>query len=192
MNAYEVYLMYLALKRHFTSDYDYFKFNGKVKSSVDAFEKRKDKFFFIKLSKHSNPLEYFLSNIIIKHEIWIGDLVNDSNCKTIYSDWMKRKESLSYTLKEDLLKLSENFSSNFDVIDQSYPEIIQLYLSKKICIETVALMERYVVFLDKAKSKLNDTIIFPGICRTIQKYEPFVVIDDKKTKKMIVNMFSGI
>ena len=47
-DAFEVYICYLAMKRHFTSSYDYFKYNGKVNARVDAFENRKDKFFFFK------------------------------------------------------------------------------------------------------------------------------------------------
>ena len=47
--GFDAYKTYLALKRHFTSDYDYFKYNGKVRAGVESFLKRNDKFFFRKL-----------------------------------------------------------------------------------------------------------------------------------------------
>ena len=41
-SGYLAYLKYLALQRHFTSNYDYHKFAGKVKASTDAYQKRND------------------------------------------------------------------------------------------------------------------------------------------------------
>ena len=52
MNAHETYQKYMALKRHFTSDYDIFKYNGKVKNTEHSrFEVRRDKMCCHKLWK---------------------------------------------------------------------------------------------------------------------------------------------
>ena len=52
ITGYEAFCLYQAIKLHFTTDYyDYFKYGGKSKISVDAFENRKDKFYFYKLSR---------------------------------------------------------------------------------------------------------------------------------------------
>ena len=51
MNEFECYSTYTALKLHFTSDYDYFKYNGKCNVTLSSFNKRKEKFFFKKLSR---------------------------------------------------------------------------------------------------------------------------------------------
>ena len=45
MEAYEAYKIYHALKLHFNSDYDYTKYNGKAKVTVDSYLKRKDRTF---------------------------------------------------------------------------------------------------------------------------------------------------
>ena len=69
MTAFESYKMYVALKLHFTTDsYDYFKFNGKTRVTETNFEKRKDRYFFKKLTnrkKDDEILPYFVSNTII-------------------------------------------------------------------------------------------------------------------------------
>ena len=49
MEAYEAYKIYHALKLHFNSDYDYNKYHGKAKVTVDSYLKRKDKPFFAKV-----------------------------------------------------------------------------------------------------------------------------------------------
>ena len=43
--------IYHALKLHFNSDYDYTKYNGKAKVTVDSYLKRKDKPFFAKVAR---------------------------------------------------------------------------------------------------------------------------------------------
>ena len=49
--GFDVYKTYLAVKLHFTSDtYDYYKYDGKVNAKLDTFTKRKDRYFFHKLS----------------------------------------------------------------------------------------------------------------------------------------------
>ena len=64
MNAYEAFTTYMALKRHFTSDYDMFKYQGKLSNTdYNKFETRRDKYQFHKLSKLKNPHDFVLANI---------------------------------------------------------------------------------------------------------------------------------
>ena len=66
MNAYEAFTTYMALKRHFTSDYDMFKYQGKLSNTdYNKFETRRDKYQFHKLSKLKNPHDFVLANILI-------------------------------------------------------------------------------------------------------------------------------
>ena len=51
MEAYDAYKIYHALKLHFTSNYDYTKYNGKANASVDSFLKRNDRPFFGKVAR---------------------------------------------------------------------------------------------------------------------------------------------
>ena len=51
----ETYKTYISLKNHFTQPkYDYTKYGGKVKASEKAFYKRKDRFWFEKLSRQKS------------------------------------------------------------------------------------------------------------------------------------------
>ena len=55
MNSFEVYSTYVALKTHFSrKTYDYFKYNGTVKVSIEKYNKRPDKYFFEKIAKKYN------------------------------------------------------------------------------------------------------------------------------------------
>ena len=72
--GFDVFKIYLAIKNHFTTDYDYIKYGGKVTAKLDSFTKRPDRYFFHKLSKRFNKddvLDYFVANFLKYHfYIW--------------------------------------------------------------------------------------------------------------------------
>ena len=52
---------------------------------LDTFTKRKDRYFFHKLSKRYNErdiLDYFVSNFVINGDKWIGDLLTNEGAET--------------------------------------------------------------------------------------------------------------
>ena len=58
MTPFDVYKTYLAFKNHFTKEnYDYFKYCGKSRASLDSFHKRKDRYFFERTSRQKNDEE---------------------------------------------------------------------------------------------------------------------------------------
>ena len=95
MTPYEVYIDYLALKKHFTTEhYDYHKYNGKVNASKDSFEKRKDKFFFEKISRHRDPHGLMLANFLKLDDIWVKNLTGDEATER-YNQWLGKLQSIS-------------------------------------------------------------------------------------------------
>ena len=70
MEPIDVYIMYCAMKAHFSrKDYDFYKYGGKTKVSRDSFYKRKDRHFFVKLSKKYKTeieIETIISPISLK------------------------------------------------------------------------------------------------------------------------------
>src|SRR6056297_86975 len=122
-DAYDIYVYYLAMKRHFTSNYDFFKYNGKIKANVQSFENRKDKFFFYKLSKRSEAKELILANMIVDPSIWIGDMLEDKAHQN-YIAWAKRIQALTYNFKRELNELNDNFDSNIVVDNGQHPHLL--------------------------------------------------------------------
>ena len=51
MSGYQACVLYRALKLHFTTDYDFNKYKGKVKYTKAQFDKNKYKFVYEKLAK---------------------------------------------------------------------------------------------------------------------------------------------
>ena len=104
MTPFEVYKTYLALKNHFTKDnYDYHKYCGKVRASLQSFYKRKDRFWFEKLSRQKSEkevIDFFVSNFVSSGDpqsLWIGDIIREGE-KT-YISWNRKIQSLTYLFK---------------------------------------------------------------------------------------------
>jgi hypothetical protein len=186
MDAYAAYVMYLALKRHFTlgSNYDYFKYNGKTNASKQSFETRRDRYSFHKLSKKDHPRDFVVANFIDNGpNIWIGDLVTDSKYEDTYKSWMKRRESISYVFKSEIEGISD-IDEDLKVIDGQYPKLLQQYMKKKVSLETIIVLSNMIGFLKKWKKEISDPIVWPEIYNTCIKYAPFMEYDADKLKKI--------
>lgn len=190
MTAFESYKMYVALKLHFTSDtYDYFKFQGKTRAKQETFEKRKDKYFFKKLTnKHGDKeiLDYFVSNFVGGNNGWIGTMIRTDG-EDIYQNWKKRFESLHYHFSEDvdfLLSQVDDFDSLFKV-DTTHPLIMKLLLGKKISMETFVIINQILDFTAGFDRIIAEKLIWPDVRRTVLKYSPFVLVDLVKYKNTL-------
>lgn len=191
MSAFECYKEYVALKNHFSKQsFDYFKYNGKVRANPQSFEKRKDKVFFQKLAKHSDLHNFLLANFSIDSKTWIKDLAYNKDAENNYKNWLKRQQSLSYLLKEDLSKLDENFDNNFVITDNSHPILFKKYLANEIGLETFCLLLEVTGAIKHWDEKLKYDIIWEEHRNKILKYTPFINYDRNKFKKIVLEYFS--
>ena len=191
VDPYEVYIKYLALKSHFSDlNYDYFKYNGKVKAWRSTFDTRKDKYFFYKLSKKKDPIEYLVANFIGSNDFYIGNIRADESDQ-IYMDYKKRKESLSYVFKSDLSKMKENFNDNIVVPNNEHPYLLRLYMRGDISLETLTLINKCVNIFNYWDKELSDDIMWPDIKLKATKYSPFLNVDINKYREIILSTFNN-
>lgn len=190
-DAFSIYIYYLALKRHFTTDYDFFKYNGKVRSSQQAFENRKDKFFFYKLSKRKDAKEFILANMIAEPTLWVGDMLDNERAEQIFQEWEKRQQSLSHVFQNDLSELNEDFNSNLLVKDGQHPYLLKLYNMRRVNIETLVIIDDLVGNFSYWEKKIADPIIFPSINRFVGKVRPFIKYERPKMKSILISKFQS-
>ena len=188
MTDFEVYVKYLALKRHFIGhSYDYFKYHGKIRASEKSLRHRKDRNFFLKLSKKLTDTEvedYIIANLI-RNKVWVGDFDQNN-----WTEHKKINQSLEYFWQEDIEKLL-TFSKDFDIIFNSdngnHPKVIKAYLGKKITLETLVIFEKLLQYRKQFDIEIGETFIWPKVSLLIEKYLPFVDIDNKKFKNLLIN-----
>jgi hypothetical protein len=190
MTPYECYVDYLALKRHFTTEsYDYFKYNGKVSAKRDTFEKRKDKFFFEKLSKHRDPHGVILANLLKSKDIWIKELVSDK-AQENYNLWIKKTQSITRLVESELWLLDDNFDSNFKVVSGNHPPLLKLFLSDKLSLESLIILTTISGCIPHWCKKMKDDFIWDDVNKKIIKTKPFIHYDVEKIKKICLDRFS--
>jgi len=192
ITGYEAFVLYQSIKLHFTTDsYDYHKYGGKSRISVDAFENRKDKYFFYKLSRKltnkDELVNYLVANFVFDEKCWVGTLLEQSALDN-YRDRQKVLQSLGYSFENDCEKIfSDVDDPNFVIksVDGEYPILLRMALRNEIQIETLCIMSRILKFMPLWDRDITDTIRWPDYRRKLVKYSPFVMFDETKYRKIL-------
>ncbi len=191
MMPFDAYRCYLSMKNHFTKDkYDYHKYRGKSRATVQSFYKRKDRFWFEKLARNKSDqevVEFFVSNFINctdPGKLWIGEMIKDGEGR--YTEWKKRNQSLSYVFKEETESIFSdgNFDSMFAMDGTRHPQILKEYLRKNISIETLVILDKILGFRENFDSHLKDPV-WETVSMRMKKYSPFLNIDVQRYKKIL-------
>ncbi len=194
MTGFEVYKMYLALKLHFTSkSYDYFQYRGAVKASQTSFDNRKDKYFFVKLSrkfKEHELRDFFVSNLIVDGGQWVGQITREGGQH--YAAYVKRTESLSYMFREDvatLHEMEEDFDDLFR-IKSVHPPLLKAYLGGRITLETLTIFHKLLGFAGHFDKIIKEEVVWKPLQNKVVKYAPFINIDGVKYRSIIKREFA--
>jgi hypothetical protein len=188
ITPFEAYKIFNAIQMHFTTDYDYFKYNGKTRVSESTFESRKDKYMFYKLSKHEDPITFLVANFAEGKKLWIGDLFSIEK-EYVYNDYLRRQQSLTYLFESDIDNLQDDFDENFKVPEGSYPHLLNLLIRKKIMKETFIIIQDSVKFFSSWNKQINDTVLWPQVAMNCKKLYPFLKYDKDKYITILKNKF---
>ena len=186
-NGYSAFALYNALKLHFSSSYDYFKYHGTTNISETSFMRRKDKYSFYKLSRKYNLEQlknFYIANILETDIKWIGDIMGPEGEEN-FKKWQKRNESLTYRFEQDIILLFESSGNFLHVDNGSHPYLLTCMLQGDIMIETVAILNDLMGFFPMWERKIQDDIIWPNWKLKIEKYTPFITYDKLKLKSIL-------
>ena len=190
MMPFDAYRCYLSLKNHFTKDhYDYHKYRGKTRATVQAFYKRKDRFWFEKFARSKNDKEveeFFVSNFIYSTDpatMWIGEMIKEGEGR--YTEWKKKVQSLSYIFKEEVENVFEDQKVD-DAFDCSkgHPPILKSYLGCDTSLESMVIYDIIFGYGKDFDKRLNDPV-WETVSRKIKKYKPFLNINVPRYKKIL-------
>lgn len=186
--SFKYYVMFLAMKKHFGSQYDYHKYHGKIRASFDKFRTSSHAYFFEKLSHKDDPEKLILSNLIVKPDVWIREILDDEG-ELRYIEWRRYMDSLSRNFKSDLEKMDDNYQANFAVHNGQHPHIMKLYMQKQISLETFTILSHLSNIFSYWDKEIVDKIISRDIINLSKNYKPFLEINEKKLKDLVRNRF---
>ena len=188
MEPIDVYLMYCAMKAHFgRGDYDYIKYAGKTRISRKSFWKRKDRYFFVKISKkYSNSKviqNWFLANFIQDKRCYIANF-RDEN----YESWKNRRENFLDEFAMEMRPLVHDFEPLFVQKDYEHPKLLKEYLGKRVSIETMIILDELLEYGKKWDKNLSKDIVWPDIKKLMNNYKRFLTIDVKQCRICLLNL----
>lgn len=188
MEPIDVYLMYCAMKAHFgKGDYDFVTYKGKTRIKRDTFYKRKDRSFFVKLSrKYKTEQEiqnYFVSNFIKDKKGYIANF-SDEN----YESWKLKRQGFFEMFEVEMKPLVEAFEDLFTVTNGQHPKLMREFLGGRVSLETVIILDELVNFGPDWDRALEDDIIWNDLNNLIDNYERFLTIDQEQYKIRLLKL----
>ena len=197
--GFDVYKTYLAVKLHFTSDtYDYYKYDGKVNAKLDTFTKRKDRYFFHKLSTRyaeTDILDFFVANFLADSKRWIGNLLANDG-RDVYLDYKKRKEAFAYHFKQecgtivsDLGRRNISFNDGFIPPDGQHPRVLRLLIQRKISYQTAVVLDHFLGFTKNWDKEITEKVVWPEISLKVSRVKPFVNFNATECKLIMKDTF---
>ena len=191
MTPIEVFVTYLAVKNHFTKpNYDYQKYQGKVKTTQETFYKKKERFFYERLSRQKSDaeiLDFFVANFVECNDsqsLWIGEIVKEG--ESLYQNWMSKKKNRIHIFTKEIQKIfdSKQFDEMFRIKSNQHPQLLKEYLQGKLSIESLIILDRILNYKKDFDKKLNDPI-WESISMKMSKYSSFLHTDVFRYKKIL-------
>jgi len=198
--TFNAWITYQAINAHFTRDYDYFRYNGKLNMTYDSMERQFNKYehnsnfsaqrqIFDNLGKsfkHKEDLIFFylsqFTNGITYPSMFDSDL---------YEEYKEQMNNFHFYLKRDIeevIKYMQEYDKTFDELfvaeKVNHPPILKLGLSRTISVETFTTLDIILNFLSQMEKKLIDPASKDFI-KLVRNYKPFLSIDIEKGKKII-------
>ena len=187
MEPIDVYLMYCAMKAHFSrKDYDFLTYKGKSRVPRDSFFKRKDRVFFVKLSKKYSEEDlknYFVANFIIEKQGYIANF-NDEN----YEQWKEKRNNFYDIFIEEIRPFVKDFNPIFKVKNSEHPFLLKEYLGKRVSLETLVILDEILGFTKNWNRSLAEDYMWYDINKLMKNYKRFLTIDKKQYRIQLLKL----
>lgn len=192
-----VYKLYLMLKNHFNGRYDVVKYNWCMRVSDKAYDKRRDKYFFQKLSEKYTLKELsliFMSNLVANQDAWIGE-ISDADALVFYREYLGKLKMIKETFEEDVRNiyyfskkveintLNDLFVYN-DKVNSSY--IFKLLQSNIISFETFIILDSFLDIINKHDSATNN-LVWTNYSTKLQAYRKILNVDRDAAKQLFIS-----
>jgi hypothetical protein len=167
-----------------------------MRVSDNAYQKRRDKYFFEKLAEKYKLKELtliFISNLVANQDAWIGE-ISDADALVFYREYIGRLKQAKETFAEDVRNiyyfskkvevsaLQEIFDYN-NKVQSSY--IFKLLQSNIISFETFLLLDSFLNIIDK-HDELTDNLVWQNYSTKLKAYRKILQIDRNAAKKLFI------
>lgn len=200
VNGKSVFMLYLMMKNHFNGKYDVIKYHWTMRISDQAYNKRRDKYFFEKLSEKHMFKELtliFMSNLVANQDAWIGD-ISDADAMVFYREYIGRLKRMKTQYEDDIKniyyfsqKVGESLSGIFEYNikgDSSY--IFKLLQSNVISFETFILLDSFLNIINKHDDSTNN-LVWSNYSTKLNAYKKILDVDANEAKRVFMEVIKS-
>ena len=199
--GFDVFKVYLAVKLHFTSNYNYFDYDGKVNCKLETFTKRNDRYFFHKLSKKYGKdeiLDFFVSNFCENDKKWVGNLLQNDGRET-YLNYKKVKDNFNYHFRNDFTNIVNDFSSKRISFDDGlrcsggqHPRLLRLLIQRRTSFQSIIVLDQILSFVKNWNKEIKERVVWPKIALTMARLKPFINYNMTECKLIIKEVIKNV
>ena len=180
--------MYCAMKAHFgKGNYDFVEYRGKTRIKRETFYKRKDRHFFVRLSRNYKTEEeiknYFVANFIKNKKGYIANF-NDAN----YESWKLKRQGFFNLFEAEMTPLVHSFENLFVVENNKHPKLMKEFLGSRVSLETMIIVNDLVDYERAWNKELEDDIVWPELKKLMNDYKRFLTIDREQYKIRLLKL----
>lgn len=195
-----IYSKYLAIKKHFENDYDYWKYHGKVSRNFLNKSDNADIIYYCSNLYNKYNIEdmerLIVLNSFYNSKIWLGSL----NEKYLL-EFKKYLEGSEYFFNQQVKELIRDgeYNKKFNVSDEyPYSYVYESYQNGLLNLETLIILNIITRFLDVAYAK-NKDFVFEEEYKKIKKLQNFFenwnifnIINHKKILKNLISEYKTL
>jgi hypothetical protein len=196
-DTFDAFRIYRGIKFHFNGKYDCQKYNYITYKDIDVFKKDNAKAIYKSLAtKYKSDYPFFIAVCFSRNRklSWVGECMDYEH---VFVEVDKYMQSVTRFFGEEidtLLLVAENNNVKFPHLLKSnnnkIPALQNLYDEGLISLETCVILDRMVGFTSKIDLKENRSYL--SFKNRLLNYRPFVKIDVKKCKKIVIKKLEKI
>ena len=197
---FRAYTSYRGVYAHFFGEYDYFKYGGSGPwNNPDSMEKFFNKNESGNFSMQRTIFKNIANTFDNKKDLvlfYLSQFTNELIYPTvfdtdIYDEYKARMNNFDFHIQQDMeevIKCMKEYNISFDEIfitkSMNHPYILKLGLSKRVSLETFAVLDMILNFIPQIDRYLKDPI-WKDYKKLVLNYKPFLEVDVPKMKMLI-------
>ncbi len=196
MNGFKVFKYYTAIRLHFTdSKFNVFVNKGHLRGSVDKFNSRNDRFLFEKVARmhptDKECIQFIAANFMYDNPEVVYEL---PTAEANYKEYVRRRQSMTRVFTEDLHTIATS-GARYDQGEfsgQKIPDVVQLYLARRITLETMVILDSMDSIVSKMRRGNHISLLLGDDLRRVEKSAGFVKYDSYKVMGPYQNFLEDI
>lgn len=177
----KAYKVYYAIRLHFTTDYDFFQYNGKTRISDKSWYSRDDRFFFKKIERDiglDNLVPFFVANYMDGQNLWVKKLIGVRAKRNF--EFFTPEEHYN-TFRGDLALLKARHEALMNDIEEGvHPNLLKYYISKEISPVTMIILQSLTKYSSSWNKVIGSDPQWSSVRSYFGKLKDFVVFDRQK------------